>query len=354
MLTLITPTGERPFAFSRCEMMMARQDYAGPVRWIVVDDGESPTPLAGPPTGWARHVVRPDPPWRPGENTQARNLTAGLDEAGLMRGDGEDLRIVIIEDDDWYPPQWLSTVDRALDRAEMVGESHARYYNVKERRWARLNNFAHASLRSSALRGRAIDALRRALQVFSKTYDVVMWKDPAPSKYLFRSNITVGLKGLPGRPGIAAGHVDMGGFRDSDLTVLRKWIGDDAEHYAEFYDEEAMTKDRVQMYATERLKKYEDRRLLPGDAVFVKQKDVRMLRHLKFATDDRPEDEADAAPVKASANEASAKSSARSNRGNKKAKDTSPTREDKSSASEQQEREAAAADTAHTDDPSKD
>lgn len=40
MMTLITPTGVRPKAWSICERLMARQTYDGPVQWVIVDDGQ--------------------------------------------------------------------------------------------------------------------------------------------------------------------------------------------------------------------------------------------------------------------------------------------------------------------------
>lgn len=289
MLTLLTTTGARPVAFALCERMMARQDYAAPVCWIIVDDGEAPQPLAPMREGWRRIVVRPRPFWRAGDNTQARNLAAGLDAAEAMAAEtGEDLRIAVIEDDDHYDCRWLSTIAAALDTAELVGESHARYYNAAMRRGSYLNNAFHASLRASGLRGRAIEALRRAFATFSTYYDYKLWLDPAPSRRLFKTDLTVGMKGLPGRPGIAAGHREMAGYPDPDLTLLREWIGDDAELYRDFYNEDVMNQNRVTMYATGRLKKYENRMLVAGEPFAARACDVRFLLKVKFATQAAP------------------------------------------------------------------
>ena len=46
MLTLLTATGARPEAWAICEQLMARQTYAGPVRWVIVDDGPVAQPVA--------------------------------------------------------------------------------------------------------------------------------------------------------------------------------------------------------------------------------------------------------------------------------------------------------------------
>jgi len=45
---------------------------------------------------------------------------------------------------------------------------------------------------------------------------------------------SVGLKGLPGRPGIAEDHDGKGDW-DSSGRLLREWIGEDAEQYVQFY-----------------------------------------------------------------------------------------------------------------------
>jgi hypothetical protein len=289
MLTLLTTTGARPAAFDLCERMMFRQDYEGPVTWIVVDDGAEPQPLSDCREGWRRIVLRPEPFWSPGDNTQARNLAAGLAAAETLAFEtGEELRLVVIEDDDWYDPRWLSTVDAMLRRAELVGEPNARYYNAAMRRGNYLNNAFHASLRSSALRGRAIDALKRTLAEFSTYYDFKLWRDPAPTKHLFETALTVGMKGLPGRPGIAAGHREMAGYPDPDMTLLRQWIGDDAGLYARFMREDAMSHDRTRMYATGKLNKYENRMLVAGEPFECKNKDLRIVRAMNWGTDQPP------------------------------------------------------------------
>lgn len=296
MLTVITPTGSRPAAFALCERMMARQVYDKPVRWIIVDDGPVSTPLTEttPGPNWSQWILRPEPFWRPGDNTQARNLIEALDAAERLKGLGEELRVVVIEDDDWYDPRWLATIDAALDRAELAGESHARYYNVRMRRGADLNNAHHASLRCSGMRGRGLAALRLALGEFSKAYDFKMWRDPSPSKFLFQTHLTVGMKGLPGRPGIAAGHEDLAGRADRDLKLLRAWIGDDADLYADFFKEDAMS-GKIQVYATGRLKRYGNRALVAGDVFDVTPQEARAFEFLKFATLSPPSEVAQAA-----------------------------------------------------------
>lgn len=215
----------RPQAWAICERLMAAQDYPGPVRWVIVDDGPQAQPVTFRRSGWSLEVVRPEPFWRAGENTQARNLLAGL--AGLP----QDARVAIIEDDDWYAPDWLTTVERELDCAELVGERRSRYYNLSVRRGRELPNSSHASLCSTALRGGAIDALRWACRSGETFIDKLLWQQHR-SKHLFDGHRVVGIKGLPGRPGIGIGHrPEFRGHEDPNGALLRQWIGKDVVLY---------------------------------------------------------------------------------------------------------------------------
>lgn len=225
MLTLLTATGARPAAWAICERLMARQDYAGPVRWVIVDDGPAPQPVTFQRADWQLVVIRPAPFWQPGQNTQARNLLKGLEAIA------RDERVVVIEDDDWYAADWLSTAAERLERAELVGECQARYYNLPARRGRQLHNNAHASLCSTAMRGEALEMFRQVCRRSQKFIDLDLWRR-CRSRHLFTGGRVVGLKGLPGRGGIGMGHsADFQGTPDPDLALLRRWIGEDVELY---------------------------------------------------------------------------------------------------------------------------
>lgn len=226
MLTLLTATGARPKAWAICERLMVRQVYSGPVRWVIVDDGLEAQPVTFQRDGWTLDVVRPSPPWKPGQNTQARNLLAGL---AVIRSSEW---VAVIEDDDWYAPDWLSTVERHLQKAECVGEIGARYYNLPARKGRQLGNTRHASLCSTAVRGAALTTLRQACRRAPKFIDLDLWRYAA-SRNLFTGHRVVGMKGLPGRGGIGMGHkAEFAGVADSDFALLREWIGSDVELYA--------------------------------------------------------------------------------------------------------------------------
>jgi len=195
MLTVLTPTGARPEAFAACVALMRGQTHPGPVRWVIVDDGPEPMPVPAI-AGWEIVHVRPWPLWAPGQNTQARNLAAGLDRVTD--------RVVVVEDDDWYAPWWLARCAEWLEADELVGEAPSlyRHRNGAERD---MGNTGHASLCSTALKGAAIAEMKRICAEGGTGIDIRLWRrggrlyPPTPRG-------VVGIKGWPGRPGIGVGH----------------------------------------------------------------------------------------------------------------------------------------------------
>lgn len=246
MLALVTPTGGRPEAFALLERYMAAQTFGGDVLWVVVDDGQEPTPLGEPPKGWNRVVVRPQPVWAPGQNTQHRNLEAGLDMVDAL---APDARVAVIEDDDYYAPGWLDALASFAPHAEMIGEAPARYYHVGRRRWAGLDNKTHCSLRCTAFRGRRIlDELRAVIRTRNVWVDAHIWSTTDPRRTaIMKTQLTVGLKGLPGRAGITHAHTQAFGKPDPEAEVLRSWLGDDAEPYLAHYRPEVIMPDTVKV-----------------------------------------------------------------------------------------------------------
>lgn len=221
MISVITPTGGRPFALSvlnKCLERQTNQDF----EWIVVDDCDPASEYQ--PVGKRTEVVRPEPRWARGQNTQARNLLAGLDAA---RTD----RIVICEDDDWYAPNWLEDCDIELQYVELWGEAPSLYYHVSGVGRS-MGNTRHASLCSTAMQGdRAIRHFREILKE-PRRIDMRLWRSFGGKVALspFEGRV-IGVKGLPGRSGIGVGHTPAGEPMD-----IRKWIptwDDDYRDYSE-------------------------------------------------------------------------------------------------------------------------
>ena len=216
LVTLITPTGSRPLAFSMCESMMARQTYKGPLQWIVVDDSWPPTL-----TMMGQQYVRGPVDWNPSINTQRPNMEAALQH---VKGD----IILIIEDDDWYAPNYIETMVKLLDFAPIVGEANARYYNIAHRCYAKMLNYYHASLCQTGIRREILPLLHEAVTSGQLYFDCELWKmvreREIESFLAVDLNMAIGMKGLPGRRGIGVGHSPDGFKHDPDWSVLRSWL----------------------------------------------------------------------------------------------------------------------------------
>lgn len=232
-VTLITPTGGRPYAFSLCCKWVERMvtHYGKEVQWIVTDDVYPPTEIPS----WAE-VLRIKPYWKPkqpnqdADNTQARNMLSAL---SITAGD----KIVVIEDDDWYREDYLSLMVSRLESSgkSLVGCIPARYYHIPERTWMVCPNRIHASLCCTAFRSEVVPSLRRLCQQKEKWLDVSLFRVFRSFSALFPEDhpSCIGVKGLPGRPGIGIGHQARAyGYRkDPDLSLLRQWIGNDLQYY---------------------------------------------------------------------------------------------------------------------------
>lgn len=202
MISILTPTGARPEAFAVCVEQMSVQTEPGPVRWVIVDDGPEPMPRPSI-SGWEIVMVRPSPVWRPGWNTLARNLMAGLEYVTD--------RVVIVEDDDQYAPWWVERCNQWLDQDDLVGESHSVYRHVSGAKCEGADEYAcgndaHASLCSTALRGDAIETLRDVCRERSDMIDIRLWRARPGRLRRPDPRGVVGIKGYPGRRGIGIGH----------------------------------------------------------------------------------------------------------------------------------------------------
>ena len=224
MLTLLTPTGARQEAFDLCQKWMFNQNYTESVKWIIVDDCPIPTEVTLVNPAWQVKIIRPEPLWEEGKNTQARNLLEGLAQVSSNE------RVVIIEDDDYYDSEYLANVDRWLDHHDLVGESHSRYFNISTGVYKYCNNTKHASLCSTAVKGAAIRELIAVCKKQPKFIDIHLWAHYRLSKRLYNTTLCCGIKGLPGRAGIGGGHRMQG---DIDFTKLQEWVGEDALKYYE-------------------------------------------------------------------------------------------------------------------------
>lgn len=236
MITLITPTGGRPEAFALCEKYMARQSVKFD-QWLVIDDYPVPTECT-----MGQEVIRPEPLWKDGGMTLPRNLLAGLQAA-----EGE--YILIIEDDDWYSPEYIKTLVEKLQTYDLAGEGKARYYNIQNYRHMTHTNMKHASLCQTGFRRSILQKVMHCVEGNTGRgfIDLFIWELEVNKMVFAGSQTCLGIKGMPGRSGIGYGHTDRMGAPDRrPLHTLKKWIGPEAIVYEQFKTKLGDTSDRAQ------------------------------------------------------------------------------------------------------------
>lgn len=230
-VTLITPTGDRPDAFRLCEQWMERQTFGGSVQWIVVDDGIVPTEctagqlyLRRKPSNPGESYSRPN---RKRRHTLPQNLLAALPH---VRG----RHVLFIEDDEWYAPDYIATMSKLLESHPLVGEYPARYYYVRPKRYRLLPEHKHCSLCRTGIRATHLNQLQAAIDGDDPSIDMRLWDrfEGHVCRHTSERPLTVGFKGLPGRP--SGGGDAASGLPDNDLSRLEEWIGDDVAWYRKF------------------------------------------------------------------------------------------------------------------------
>ncbi len=227
LITLITPTGDRPEAFELTRRWIESQTRKAN-QWIVVDDGIVPLPER---LRLGIEYVRRNP-------TKGERCTLNINIAtALSRVKGR--KIFIIEDDDWYGPTYIETMLGYLDTYDLVGEGNARYFNLAAMKYRRIKNAVHISLCQTGFN-------RSLLSTFEKYIpgdpfiDKRFW-DSVDNKFIFldledKLHLHCSIKGLRGRRGIAVGHNPNDPFFNmikeeneiSGLQQLINWVGRDS------------------------------------------------------------------------------------------------------------------------------
>lgn len=222
MIYFLTPTGGRPQGLSLLGEYVNSQTYQGKATWLIVDDCDpaSFTPVSR----FEVNHIRPSWRWRSGQNTQGKCLLEGIKHVPA------DAKLLILEDDDCYLPDYVQNMVDALDNYDVVGERVSRYYNVKTHRYKEMaGRGLHASLMCTAMKGTALPIFKAVCERGTRI-DMNLWQLFKGDKKILESHNTIGIKGLPGREGIGVGHRSHFGEPDNG-SVLKEWVGDYAANY---------------------------------------------------------------------------------------------------------------------------
>lgn len=238
LVTLITCTGSRPDAITLCQKYVARQtvNKSGmPIQWLIINDSPSIPIVIIPEIKALKNieveVVIPTQLWKEGINTQRGNMNAGIEK---VKGDV----IFPWEDDEYFRSDYIETMLFLLQKWDVVGQTNSKYYNIKERKFIEWRNVKHTSLVETALKKSKLDCLFRAVNSGQLFFDIMLYeilKNEQHSHFMFdHIGLVYGMKGLPGRTGIGAGHrnLDKGWCDDPFFKQLQGWLGvEDAKVY---------------------------------------------------------------------------------------------------------------------------
>lgn len=210
--------------------MMAAQTRQ-PDQWLICSGGRAHPAL---PRAIMMPLLAPPPP---GPVNLVENLLHGLDFAS---GDV----IVFIEDDDWLHPHHIECLVKQFEASPSIvaaGDDLQRYYNLPHRLYRTFDNVG-ASLCQTAISRSIVPVFKAVAEGCAKRgsfgIDTTFWREimGAYEVSLVRTKTVVGLKGLPGQPGLGIGHrpKGQGWLPDPTGHVLAEWIGDeDAKRYME-------------------------------------------------------------------------------------------------------------------------
>lgn len=247
MITCITATGDRPICFDLLRKWVNDQKVK-PDQWIIVDDGDNPIPeiiIQSLPL-FSQYIRR-----EPKNNDPNFTLSLNIQEAlKYVNGD----KIIFLEDDEYYAPEYIQIISDKLDQYNIVGLSRSRYYHLPSFTYYIHPNIDHASLAQTAFKKSVLSIFEQLLEdsfidlrlwnkfidkrfinhkkilhcgEFKKESEFLLFNDAAFQQYLY-----VGMKGLPGRKGIGNGHSSKGIF-DPNKQMLKNWIIN-KDHYDQY------------------------------------------------------------------------------------------------------------------------
>ena len=220
-LTALTCTGDRPVQFGICLKIMERMNPR-PAQWLLVDDGKTPIAPELIPN-WAQYIRREPQPGDP-PMTLAKNILAGFEHLKYNT-------VAFIEDDDWYPLNYLAEQFKEAQGVEACGAAGRYYFQL-------VKNAASVFTRGFAITASLLLNSAEAVKTYRQVcidqpdgngLDVLFWRHFTGKKRL-HSNISatsVGIKDWPaGRsPGFAPTHVSSKGFTpDPQRKYLRQWL----------------------------------------------------------------------------------------------------------------------------------
>lgn len=241
-ITLVTTTRNRSVCFDLLQHWISKQTVK-PYQWIVVNDGTEPYNYLH-----NQQVIKRKP--KPDEQPWQSILNNWLAAIPKVKGD----HVIVCEDDDYYREDYLYTVSRYLEAADIFGFSNELCYKLPTRRFTRPGNLNHASLAATGFRKNVLPCLEKVIKEEctgnkSVFIDMYLWVvapyqynhlhllKPQPEERAYH----VGFKNMPGAKGLGIYHSDPynpGCTFDGNWSWLDKWLGsENASLYKRFWKE---------------------------------------------------------------------------------------------------------------------
>jgi len=231
-VTVITPTGDRPEALALLRRWMATQTRQAD-QWIIIDDGTKPVKAKKFP---GAKVIRRNPRKDDPACTLGENLRVALPHIAHEK-------VLVMEDDDWYGPDYIATMADLLEDHELVGISGTKYYHPGIPGYREMGRGDHASLSQTAFRKSLLPELEKAIPFDNSlpdypecSVDMRLWARANGNSRLVPGadmQLHCSIKGMPGRGGAGVGHDKRFYTPDKDLTKFQEWC-DDVEAYRGF------------------------------------------------------------------------------------------------------------------------
>lgn len=227
MIDIITPSGDRPLQFSFCVEWMSKQNFFEPVHWIIVDDSTINNYYETPkmPNNWKITHIKVERKTLPNHSTQADNILKAIDHIIYDK-------VIMIEDDDYYHPEWLVICNHYLDYCDIFGKTSVIYYNLKNKTfWNKPypNNDFNPMVQTAFTRA-VIPNLKKVCSNNINLLDYYLWMSIGQNKKFFLQTnsieYVVGMKGLSGRGGMTKNHTTILPSQDYNLLFLKNVLGE--------------------------------------------------------------------------------------------------------------------------------
>lgn len=230
-ITAITCTGHRPEAMKLLTKFMVSQTFPiKDIQWLIVDDSLDPMAEVEPIPEF--HPSSRRMPgmilWKPGYNTHRLNVMQALRH---IQGE----MIFFPEDDDFLAKDFFKDYAYFLERFDLCGEANCKYYYLPTHVYKEIGNYSHSSLISTAFNKNLLPIFEKALHSGEPYFDLKLWDYAKEEKVNFmlfvNKNLSIGIKGMPGRKGIGLGHRPEGWDSDPFGKKLMEWLPDNWQDY---------------------------------------------------------------------------------------------------------------------------